>query len=43
MTSFSACRMTATVGASYFCFSSSIIAIPVVGRVLQFFCKGMMN
>src|ERR1019366_5604947 len=35
--------MTATVGASYFCFSSIIVAASIVGRVLEVFCKRMMN
>jgi len=34
-TSFNACRMTATVEASYFCFRSIIMAASIVGRVLE--------
>jgi hypothetical protein len=43
-TSFSACRMTATVDASYFCLRSFIVAVPIVaGCLLEFLCKRMMN
>ena len=42
-TSFNACRMTATVAASNFCFRTVTIAASIVECVLEFFCKGMMN
>jgi hypothetical protein len=43
-TSFNACRKTATVEASNFCFKLFIVRNPNnVGRVLAFFCKGMMK
>jgi hypothetical protein len=34
MTSLSACRMTATVDASYFCFRSIIVTAPIIGARL---------
>ena len=36
-----ACRMTATVDASYFCFRSIIVAALLLR--IGFFCKRMMN
>ena len=41
--SFNACRITATVDASYFCFRSVIVAASIVGPVLEFFCKRKMK
>ena len=39
-----ACRKTATVDASYFCFRSFIVAAPnFVAASLELFCKRMMN